>query len=126
MSKQSERDEFIELMAREGIKHGISALLIRHAKTHSRLQTAACNGDFPADNGVGETKLCECGCGWHPSSFRKGLCPDCRCEQIITKICLENGLKPVFSGDPRGCTVKVVVPSGKTNDWGKEGICVPS
>lgn len=29
------------------------------------------------------------------------------------------------SGDPRGCTVKLVMPSGRTNDWGKEGYCVP-
>jgi len=33
---------------------------------------------------------------------------------------------PVFSGDPRGAVLKIRVPSGYTNDWGKEGICVPS
>jgi hypothetical protein len=32
---------------------------------------------------------------------------------------------PVFQGDPRGCVVKLKVPSGKTNDWGSVGICVP-
>lgn len=31
-----------------------------------------------------------------------------------------------FGGDPRGCTVKIVVPDGYTNDWGREGICVPT
>jgi hypothetical protein len=31
-----------------------------------------------------------------------------------------------FSGDPRGATVKLQVPSGKTNDWNESGICVPS
>lgn len=31
----------------------------------------------------------------------------------------------LFSGDPRGCTVKIVCPNGFTNDWGKEGVCVP-
>lgn len=30
-----------------------------------------------------------------------------------------------LQGDPRGATVKIVVPSGRTNDWGKEGIIVP-
>lgn len=31
-----------------------------------------------------------------------------------------------FQGDPRGCTVKLVLPDGFTNDWGKEGVCVPN
>lgn len=32
----------------------------------------------------------------------------------------------VFSGDPRGCTVKLLMPNGETNDFGKEGWCVPT
>ena len=31
-----------------------------------------------------------------------------------------------FGGDPRGCTVKIVVPDGYMNDFGNEGICVPT
>ena len=31
----------------------------------------------------------------------------------------------IFQGDPRGCTVKLTFQSGKTNDFGNEGICVP-
>ena len=31
-----------------------------------------------------------------------------------------------FSGDPRGCVVKIQVPDGYTNDFGNEGICVPA
>lgn len=31
----------------------------------------------------------------------------------------------IFSGDPRGCVVKLKLPSGKTNDFLQEGICVP-
>lgn len=31
----------------------------------------------------------------------------------------------VFSGDPRGCTVKLIFKDGYTNDWGREGYCVP-
>ena len=33
---------------------------------------------------------------------------------------------PVFSGDPRGAVVKLVVPSGRTDDWGETGLCVPA
>ena len=34
-----------------------------------------------------------------------------------------NGFK--LGGDPRGCTLKLILPSRRTNDWGREGICVP-
>ena len=36
------------------------------------------------------------------------------------------GVVPIFNGDPRGAVLKLSVPSGRTDDWGQEGICVPS
>jgi hypothetical protein len=36
------------------------------------------------------------------------------------------GIEPVFSGDPRGATVKLRVPSGKCDDWGQTGLCIPT
>lgn len=36
------------------------------------------------------------------------------------------GFTPIFQGDPRGACVTIKVPSGKTNDWGQTGICVPT
>lgn len=44
----------------------------------------------------------------------------------ITELLSEIDCQPKFSGDPRGATVKIQVPDGYTNDWGKEGICVPT
>lgn len=32
----------------------------------------------------------------------------------------------LFQGDPRGACVKLLVPSGKTDDHAREGICVPT
>lgn len=34
--------------------------------------------------------------------------------------------KVKFQGDPRGLCVKIQVPDGYTNDFGREGICVPA
>lgn len=68
------------------------------------------------------------------------VCPDCRTQELVEKTLIETSLeywksrdsvtadypfKAVFQGDPRGCVFKLQVPSGRTNDWGKEGICVP-
>ena len=38
----------------------------------------------------------------------------------------ELGASVAWCGDPRGCVVKLRVKSGRTNDWGREGICVPA
>ena len=49
-----------------------------------------------------------------------------RCRENIQANAAALGAKGVvFSGDPRGATVKLVFPDGHTNDWGKEGYCVP-
>ena len=49
-------------------------------------------------------------------------------ERLVRSECegVEPPMEPVFSGDPRGHTVKLRVPSGRTDDWGREGICVPT
>jgi len=49
-----------------------------------------------------------------------------RVANRILDICKEFGGIPVFQGDPRGNTVKIKVYDGYTNDFGSEGICVPT
>lgn len=44
----------------------------------------------------------------------------------IVELLTEIDCRSVFSSDPRGNTVKVIPPDGYTNDWGHEGICVPT
>lgn len=48
-----------------------------------------------------------------------------RCEDPIRRLCRGPGCEPVFSGDPRGCTVKLRAPSGRADDFGGTGLCVP-
>lgn len=36
------------------------------------------------------------------------------------------GGKAIFQHDPRGNVLKVLFPDGYTNDWRREGICVPT
>jgi hypothetical protein len=52
---------------------------------------------------------------------------DERAERRIREVCAEidKRLKVTTSGDPRGCVVMLVVPSGWTNDFCNEGVCVP-
>lgn len=46
--------------------------------------------------------------------------PDVECKVI----CM--GVRPLFQNDPRGAVLKIRVPSGWSDDFGGEGICVPS
>ena len=132
MSYQKDRDEFLALASREGLTVDQARALLRHANTIERLAVAQCNGDWPADNGERKTEVCECGLAWAPSSFkvtfrptRKRVCPDCYASARVRAI-LPDGYGAIIGGDPRGCTLKITVPSGYTNDWGKEGLCVPA
>jgi hypothetical protein len=77
--------------------------LVRLARRHHRFQEAHCNYGLSAAEEAAEQ----------------------RCEDAIQRLCRGLGCEPVFSGDPRGATVKLKVPSGRTDDWGGVGICVP-
>jgi hypothetical protein len=76
--------------------------LLKLARRYGFLQERACNESVPENH-------------------------DAKCEARIRAHCesIGAGCVPVFSGDPRGATVKLRVPSGRTNDWGATGICVP-
>lgn len=147
-ASKKEREQFVAAMARE-LPAGWSAeavaawcgKIMRLGATHGRLAEAVCNGDYPADgpwaddDRMGRKSLAECGeCGghWARSQCRthgpggRYVCPDCRNEAAIRGHCKAVGMEPVFGGDPRGATVKIRVPSGRTNDWGRIGICVPT
>lgn len=126
MGYQAERDEYMAIMAREGLALDKARRLLSLTQTAHRLAVARCNGDWPADNGERPSVACpECGCGWVPSTIKGGKCPDCRNEAAIRALLEGTGFEPICAGDPRGAVVKVKAPSGHSNSWGGEGICVP-
>lgn len=95
--------EFAYLMA----KHSNATMydlqrLLRYGATHNRLMVEVCNvGD------MNEERV------W-------------KVQARIREIVKGFGASVSLGGDPRGCTVKIVVPDGYTNDMGREGICVPT
>lgn len=140
MSYQSEREAFLVRMTQEGMDLATARKILRHANTVQRLSAAECNGDYPCDNGERKVDFCpKCESGYVPSSIKGGLCPNCRAAQTIRLLCEAQGCKAdhgpcadqprfvaITQGDPRGACVKIQVPSGFTDDWGREGVCVPT
>jgi len=143
-SRAEERGRFIERLRAEGVPEHVTRLVMRHAATLQRLAEAQCNGDYPADNGERKVKAC-CKCEglWAPESLMERaidkrnphptsaehaacrICKDCRTAELVTEALAPYNVTPVFQGDPRGAVVKLRVPSGKTDDWGQTGLCVP-
>lgn len=99
-----EKLEFVFAMA----KHSNATLhdcqrIMRYAVTYHRFAEECCNRELS----IAERDK------WGRVQFR------------IMDLCGSFGAKAKCQNDPRGTTVKVVVPDGYTNDWGNEGICVP-
>lgn len=153
-SYQTEREDFIVTMQAEGMPVEISRRLMRWSNTYQRLAVLACNGVRDPQHflKISDPGLTVTWCGEEivtpeeitnkiRTTKRWGLvtCPDClkaRTERMIREWCGKagkkciaggvEGFKPIFHGDPRGTCVKISVPSGKTDDHAREGVCVPT
>lgn len=97
-------------------KHGspeanplIAERLMEMSGRHHRYMEKWCNGEIETDE-EGELPA-------HVVALRNGILRDAK---------LVGATGVVFSGDPRGATVKLTFANGTTNDWGKEGYCVPT
>lgn len=114
MSKkqQIEQTEFMHIIDEEsktGLewheRRDLELELMKLARSYQRLQEADCNYGLSPRQQTRERNI------------------EKRIRAIVERLGL-SGVK--FSGDPRGYTVKIVLPSGKTNNWGQEGYCVPT
>jgi len=127
MSYQKDRDEFIGVIVDEintianqcrdavGAKtparkvlEGVhlARMILRNAATLQRHAVIACNRQTT------------------PGENRNAL----RAENRLVEACGPWGIKPKLNGDPRGCVVKLVLPSGRWNGWGgaEDGYLVPT
>lgn len=101
----------------------ICSLIAHHGTSYGKVQEAICNG-HPANADphmpIAEvTRLQERHEAWCEKR-------EAALERQITKLAKSIGAAGViFNGDPRGATVKLVMPDGRTDDFGAEGICVP-
>jgi len=85
-------------------------LICRHARTYARLQEQDCNVGLTDNERIREEGLQK------------------RIADLCSRLPLVDGkpIRPVFSGDPRGATIKLAIPDGRSDDWGAVGICVPN
>lgn len=75
--------------------------LMAGARKHHRACEMQCNGETGADRLRAQAEL------------------------AIARTCRKIGCGATFQGDPRGCTAKLVMPDGHTDDFTHEGLCIP-
>lgn len=108
--------EFAYLMAHHsGATMGQLQRLLRYGASYHSVQERHCNGDCPYPHLPTRAGGENCS---------KEMALEIKMLEIVKSWGSDFAIK--FGGDPRGCTVKIVVPDGYTNDWGREGICVPT
>jgi hypothetical protein len=130
MSKATQKDrwEFIHLMMKhttvpEGEAQRAALKLLRYGATYSRIQEFECNApDARYGQDEYNKRMQEC---WDRERERLEK-REARITEQMKELCKAIGCEVILQGDPRGSTVKIRVPDGFTNDWGREGICVPT
>lgn len=132
---QKQREEFVGLIVMHAVgptgigsederdRIQVAQRLLRYGATYGRIQEFDCNGpDARYGQDEYNRRMQE---RWEREQERLHRKEE-RITEKVVKLCESIGCKAVFQGDPRGNTLKIVVPDGYTNDWGREGICVPT
>ena len=144
MSYQKARDEFIgqlveEVQAKDGTNNegvDLARAILRNASTIQRCEEAVCSSEAadrdrvpcPAiKSGSEEDCACDQYQGKHGDTPRVQV-QILKAQQRISAACEPWSIKPNYQGDPRGCCVKLILPSGRWNSWGgkEDGFCVPT
>lgn len=103
-SKRDELIEFAHICGQENIPRNLVAKCLRFAKRATWYAVQDCN--------VGLTD--------YQRAARE------RAADRVNKELKTIGARVQFHGDPRGCVAKLIVKSGRTNDFAQEGICIPA
>jgi hypothetical protein len=132
--KQKDREAFVATMVREGGSLDLARWLMRSSATLTRLAEAECSIEVEHPRHLLIGARTACGDDPQPYNLRTTqnhqlvTCWGCKYDAVErrVRVHLAGGpFVPIFSGDPRGAVLRIKVPSGRTDDWGQTGICVP-
>ena len=129
-ASHSDREKFVALIQHHAggdpaQRYSLAQRLMRYGATYGRLQEEQCNGPeinvpFPTEDLYKRIQT-----EWQK---RQDAIPtkESKIEAAVSDLCSKFDCRAIFSGDPRGNTIKIAVSSGYSNSWGGEGICVPT
>lgn len=143
-TNQKEREAFLLRMQAEGVPSEVARKVLRHAATVQRLAVLACSSEAadrdrvrcPAMRTITAAgKQIPCLCkdqgAYDDERQEHGRIPRYMVQDFQASANIDRLLAPFavvadFQGDSRGACVKLKVPSGRTDDWGQVGLCVPT
>lgn len=137
MSYTKDREDFLLAMQGEGVPADVARAVLRDAATVQRCAELACSSESAYNDRVrcpavrpGRACLCDDEGTFDAETGEHGDVPryavrSAQREGSIVRALKPYSIVPVFGGDPRGACVKLKVPSGRTDDWGQTGLCVP-
>ena len=106
--RAKDREQFLMHATRLGLNDYQARKFARFTATSDRLAVAACNGDWPCDNGQRKVEWCsKCQGGMVRSKMVNGVCESCRLDARILAYAAECGIGVDLQGDPRGWTVQL-------------------
>lgn len=126
-ASHSDREKFVALIQQHAggdptQRYSFAQRLMRYGATYGRLAEDACNGP---EYGANEEYDKIIQTRWHELQDALPAKQD-KIEAAVSELCATFECKAIFSGDPRGNTLKIEVKSGYSNSFGGEGICVPT
>jgi hypothetical protein len=135
-----DRLDFVKTMAKEGMDGDTARSILRLANIIQRCAMLECSSEAANADRVDcpnkDKAMTFCGaCDAHANnsadiqhlSVTRISVKCSKAEDRIRALCKPlKGFEAIFSGDPRGACVKIRVPSGRSDSWGGEGMCVPA
>lgn len=115
-SYQSEREEFIARVSREGLPLHVAQTLLRQATTIHRLAELACSSEAADRDRI----PCPATRNYSEAKRARSTATDnhvCLCDAIRA---VPNGWRVLTEGDPRGYTLKVIPPSYADRNAGRD------
>lgn len=146
MTYSKDREQFIATVAAEGLPVSVIRAILAKANTLQRIAELSCSSEAADRDRVpcpGRKNPSKCICDYSSALVDDSgaMTDDGRTHYDVPRIDVQearikrnlesmmacrSGFKLNFQGDPRGAVVKLAVPSGKYDDMGREGLCVPS
>jgi hypothetical protein len=125
MSYQKDRDEFIGVIVEECQREDAQATYRANVPPEKRRDSAVDLARLILRNAATIQHHAINLCNREVSAAEQTAAQ--RAKDRIEAACEPWGIKPNFGGDPRGCCVKLLLPSGRWNSFGgrEVGFCVP-
>ena len=136
-SYTKQREQFIATVSAEGLPLSVILTILAKATTLQKIAELSCSSAsadrdrVKCPQSTNPAKECLCSTIIEKGQFHESV-PRIDVQEARIKRQLESlmskreGFKLHFQNDPRGAVVKLAVPSGKYDDMGKEGLCVPA